>query len=318
MTPPSSPFRLSPSSACSSTLITTPALSKPRRSPAPKGPLQPHITNLPRRRRAPKPIPPPVSEPPAQEPIHLPSPPPLPFPITAGGIPQPRDAFGAPRGPVQPAHANLPRRAKPLTAAQARARKRRERCMQELGRASGVFVALGWGSEDEGTDDDTHDAVVRITPEGNEDEGGDCDGILHVVAPGTRDDGVPCLSPAQLRAACAFLCGRKADAEGRGRVLITASRAHAVDALGLGVGVCCAASAGGDADTHPADAEHVHRLVMRLHDLPADDDGDDGDDGGLKDAWRGLLSRDGMDYVAAALGMRAPTPPPSPSPSPSP
>ncbi|KAJ7692049.1 hypothetical protein B0H17DRAFT_1330843 [Mycena rosella] len=229
-----------------------------------------------------------------------------------------------PRGHLQPAHANVPRRAKPLSAA----RRRRARSVQELGRASGVFVALGCG---EGADAREFGAVVRIVgldgvgDNGMEDKAGGA--VVRFVAASTRDDGVPSLAPAQLRAACAFVRAQ----QGR-RVLITAPRAHAADALG--VGVCCVAGAALDipgddmdadsgTDSHfdadldwdsgaeaqaDADAECVRRLVMRWHDLPApasssstssstgeDDEDEDGGGGGggLKDAWRGLLSRAG-------------------------
>ncbi|KAJ6509760.1 hypothetical protein DFH09DRAFT_1334082 [Mycena vulgaris] len=342
---PSSPFQLSPGSSCSSTLIMTPVPLPPLRRPAPKGPLQPHITNLPRRRRAPM-ANLCMSAPPrsasgdstyAPSPIQIPSLPVLPFPISGGGVPMQRETLSvpssAPRGPVQPAHGNVPRRTKPLSAAQLRARRRRERCIQELGRSSGVFLAFECESAEEEAED-RFDAVVRISAarEGDAEEGKDLGvddkgggAVLRFTAPGTRDDGVPCLQPAQLRAACAFVSGHRA--EGR-RVLITAPRAHAVDALS--VGVCCIRSdaevtrfmdedADDDVDGD-ADAERVHRLVMRWHDLPAEDaEDDDGyDGGGLKEEWRGLLSRDGMDYLAAVVGCPTQDSPPPPSRSPSP
>ncbi|KAJ7435565.1 hypothetical protein FB451DRAFT_251182 [Mycena latifolia] len=338
----SSPFRLSPGSSCSSTLIMTPASLPLLRGPAPKGPLQPHITNLPRRRRAPMPTlrisaPPPPSASSratdsayAPSPIQLPSLPPLPFPISAGGVPMQRETVGvlfpSPRGPVQPAHGNVPRRAKPLSAAQARTRRRRERCIQELGRTSGVFIAFDCDPAEETDKEEGFDALVRISParDGKEDEGKDAGvhdkgggaAVLRIVVPGTRDDGVPCLQPAQLRAACTFVWQQKA--EGR-RVMITAPRAHAVDALSVGVycvsrGVEAGHSPVEYADNDEDDAERVHRLVMRWHDLPADDDEEDADNyggDGLKEEWRGLLSRDGMDYLAAAVGCSPPASPPS-------
>ncbi|KAJ7314594.1 hypothetical protein DFH08DRAFT_894976 [Mycena albidolilacea] len=231
-----------------------------------------------------------------------------------------------------PAHANVPRRAKVLTAAQVRARRRRERGMQELGRASGVFVAFESASaEDINEDREEFGAVVRIQASSAggetwcEEETGKV--LRLVVARGARDDGVPCLEPAQLRAACAFVGKHR---EGGSRVLITTPRERAVDALS--VGVCCATTispdleqvnSNGDIDM---DAEEdVHQLLVRWHDLPTDDrdedeDGDHG--GGLRDEWRGLLSRDGIEYLAAALFPAPPCPCPSPStstpPSPSP
>ncbi|KAJ7776635.1 hypothetical protein DFH07DRAFT_798780 [Mycena maculata] len=333
MEPSSSLFRLSPGSSCSSTLIMTPAPLPSLRGPAPKGALQPHITNLPRRRRAPIATSLRISAPPTPSrstaspapgsaqpttPIHLPALPPLPFPISAGGVPD-RPSAPAPtaRGNVQPAHGNVPRRAKPMTEAQMRARRRRERCVQELGRASGIFVAFPCDSAE---DENEFGAEVRIAPGPDEgatdvdvdDKGGGA-AILRVVAPGTRDDGVPCLEPAQLRAAGAFVSKQRT--AGR-RVVITAPRAHAVDALS--VGVCCVAASELPSHEPPgqdpkvlddADPE-LHRLVMRWHDLPADDDDDDYG-GGLKGEWRGLLSRDGMDYLATAVGVPIPasTPP---------
>ncbi|KAJ7503376.1 hypothetical protein B0H11DRAFT_582374 [Mycena galericulata] len=332
MAAPSSPFRMSPGSSCSSTLIMTPAPLLPLRGPAPKGHLQPHVTNLPRRRKPPMattlrisaPPPPSTSSPATADsnytptPIQIPALPALPFPISAGGIPQLRgsDAEGipppAPRGPVQPAHGNVPRRAKPLTAAQDRARRRREGCIQELGRASGVFVAFDC---DWVKDETEFGAVVRILQgsEGNDadvDDKGGGTSFMRLVAPGSRDDGVPCLLPEQLWAACTFISRQRA--EGR-RVAITTPRAHAADAFSVGIcWVSCTAEftpLGADQD---GDAERVHRLVMHWHDLPADED-EDYYSGGLKDEWRGLLSRDGMDYVAAVVAAPIPnSPPPSP------
>lgn len=248
------------------------------------------------------------------------------------GVDSGRPVVHAPRGHVQPAHGNVPRRAKPLNAAQVRVRRRRERCFQELGRESGIFIAFACSPAD-GSEDEGFNAVVRISPiqDGKAEEGTSADvddkgggggaAVARFSAHGTRDDGVPCLQPAQLRAACTFVCQHRA--EGR-RVLIVAPRAHAVDALS--VGVCCISRRAHPTEavedgSEDAEQERVHRLVMRWHDLPAEDD--DEDDaygaGGLKDEWRGLLSRDGMDYLAAAVGhpaLASPRSPPLPSPSP--
>ncbi|KAJ6520809.1 hypothetical protein DFH09DRAFT_1331634 [Mycena vulgaris] len=335
---PSSPFQLSPGSSCSSTLIMTPVPLPPLRRPAPKGPLQPHITNLPRRRRAPM-ANLCMSAPPrsasgdstyAPSPIQIPSLPVLPFPISGGGCAILGAALGqcSPRtGTSHGAYQAPQRGAAPRAAAAASGASRK------LGRSSGVFLAFECESAEEEAED-RFDAVVRISAarEGDAEEGKDVGvddkgggAVLRFTAPGTRDDGVPCLQPAQLRAACAFVSGHRA--EGR-RVLITAPRAHAVDALS--VGVCCIRSdaevtrfmdedADDDVDGD-ADAERVHRLVMRWHDLPAEDaEDDDGyDGGGLKEEWRGLLSRDGMDYLAAVVGCPTQDSPPPPSRSPSP
>ncbi|KAF7362192.1 hypothetical protein MVEN_00565300 [Mycena venus] len=366
---PSSPFRLSPPSSCSSTLIMTPAPLPPlRRGPVPKGHLQPHISNLPRRRRAPVGTTLRISAPPvpsrspstsrsrsspagvdadsnstsyAPSPIQLPSLPALPFPISTGGVPKQRPNGEytdiEPWGPngnslnvgSGPAHGNVPRRAakpKPLTVAQLRASRRRERCMQELGRASGVFVAF----ESENASAEEEDmaefgAVVQIQSNRDEDEAcsedkgleGGGTPVLRLVSPGTRDDGVPCLQPAQLREACAFVCGHRK--EGR-RVLITAPRDHATDAFGVGV-CCCAESCSSSTaldqedEVEDVDSERVHRLSVLLHD--GHDEEDDGiQGGGLRDEWRGLLSREGIQFLATTL--RVASAPPSPSLSPSP
>lgn len=42
----------------------------------------------------------------------------------------------------------------------------------------------------------------------------------------------------------------------------------------------------------------IHALIMALHDLASDPS----DSGGLGDAWRGLLSRDGMDVLGGWVG----------------
>ncbi|KAJ7651163.1 hypothetical protein FB45DRAFT_889821 [Roridomyces roridus] len=362
MEPPSSPFRLSPGSTCSSSLIMTPAPVPPLpvRGPLAKGPLQPHITNLPRRHKATPPlrniaIPAPSSssasaESPstyAQTPIQLPT---LPFPISAG-IPQRRvDASDeeeedsaasvhppsppsppaarptplpavegrgrAVRGPVQPSHGTVPRRARGLTEAQIRARRRRERCVQELGSASsGVFVAFTLDSEKEkekeGEGDEEFGAVVRIVPAPSsssqvqshddvDDKGGT---VLRVISCGTRDDGIPSLKPGQLRDICSFVDKHRAR-----RVVITAPRSHAVDALAAGVCAVYSVSreeaVANDGQLMCVEPKPLHRLVMRWHDLPSPDEDEDREDEGsrgLKDAWRGLLSRRGMDYIADAL-----------------
>ncbi|KAJ7671298.1 hypothetical protein DFH06DRAFT_1365963 [Mycena polygramma] len=363
---PPSPFPSSPS-ARSSTLVMTPAPLPLHRGPKPKGHLQPHVTNLPRRpRRAP--VPPPASDatatsnsdpdasvkaaavaPPFQRPtfIQLPPPPMLSFPLTAG-VPQRREEPRVrPAGRnVGPAHANVPRRHRQTVT------RERARCMQELGHASRVFVAFALADSEGAADKAAEEAaaevgfgaVVRISADPGDagavdDKGGGQSGedgrVLRLVAEGlSRDDGVPCLLPTQLRAARAFVL---AHLETSGcRALITAPRERAIEAVA--VGVCCmrperptlerTASApheDGEADDEIEDqdlaAERVHALVMQWHDLPPEDGQHDEDRGGgaLRDEWRGLLSRDGIDYIAAVL---APSPPPSPprsrSPSPCP
>ncbi|KAJ7290447.1 hypothetical protein C8J57DRAFT_1275904 [Mycena rebaudengoi] len=176
-----------------------------------------------------------------------------------------------------------------------------------------------------------------------------------------RDDGVPCLEPAQLKAAWGFLgretAGDEGGAVGRGRrVLVTAPRAHAADAMGVGVGACVRvqglADEKGDANEY---RERMHALLVRWHDLPdecdpppaytapaflrrrsasqppqareartvdakrlpvlpragtsTDSDAEGLRDrdralvvpGGLQEAWRGVLSRGGIEYLGRVL-----------------
>jgi len=161
--------------------------------------------------------------------------------------------------------------------------------------------------------------AAALGVDGDSEVEGDETPMLPLIVPGARDDGVPSLEPAQLRSACAFVCGHRK--EGR-RVLITAPREHAVDALTVALGVSCARSdailTGGEeeggAEEGDVDAQCLHRILIRWHDLPTEVQGeykDEDDRGeGLRDEWRGLLSRDGIDYLAAALAAE----PPSPSP----
>ncbi|KAJ7080308.1 hypothetical protein C8R44DRAFT_895414 [Mycena epipterygia] len=357
----------SPSSASSSTLVQTPLpnvrlglnslnlnlnlTGLSMRGPAPKGPLQPHVSNLPRRRR-PVPVPvravevdgeeiekeavaeiqeqaPPPAAPPIAEPVlssgcssasvagssssspspslssHSPSSslapsPSLSSPSSSVALTPRRPAHHRlpshrpARGPLQPAHANLPRRR------MQRPQRRPDRGMQALGR-SGVFVAFGGEGEEE---EEGFDVVVRI----GEAEGGEADvtegGDVHVeqdtttddvdqggggtlrltlLAPGPpRDDGVPRLRPAQLRALGAFVRGSSASPHSssdthsspstatpsetqpsapaptpsttpatststsrRRRILICAPRARALEADVLGAGVCLVLWGGG-------------------------------------------------------------------------
>jgi hypothetical protein len=97
----------------------------------------------------------------APSPIQLPS---LPFLISAPGGPQLREyeheyLQQAQHGGTRPAHANMPRRAKVLTAAQVRVKRRRERGMQELGRALGVFVAFESASAEDINEDRKNSAL---------------------------------------------------------------------------------------------------------------------------------------------------------------
>ncbi|KAJ7235627.1 hypothetical protein B0H12DRAFT_136625 [Mycena haematopus] len=349
MASPSSPFRPSPSSSCSSTLIMTPApgpVPLLHRGPKAKGPLQPHISNLPRRRRGPTgAIPmlrismPPCASPStsrnssspdstatsyAASPIQLPTLPLLPFPISAPQtrIPQRQThiAYGmmldnnTDTEPVGPPHGNLPRR---RTAKVVAAGRRRRQNLQELGRDSGVFVAF------DGEDSQKQfGAVVRINMKAAA-LGADGDGeleedltpLLRLFVPGARDDGVPCLEPVQLRAACAFVCGHR---EGGRRVLITAPRELAVNAFSVALGVSCARSDstvsageyGMEYEGGDVDAERMHRVLIRWHDLPSEVRGEEEGEGegeGLRDEWRGLLSRDGIDYLATALASFPPS-----------
>ncbi|KAJ7770077.1 hypothetical protein B0H16DRAFT_1452435 [Mycena metata] len=147
------------------------------------------------------------------------------------------------------------------------------------------------------------------------------------------------------------------DATGRRRILITAPPALAVEAFAAGICVVLSLSlssfslgappaagemhGGGDG----GEDKRVHALVMGWHDLPqptassfafsesSEGDGVEGQGGqgqggdgepGLHDAWRGLLSREGMDYLAGVLSpslpststTTSPTSPTSPAPAP--
>ncbi|KAJ6577728.1 hypothetical protein B0H19DRAFT_1062314 [Mycena capillaripes] len=306
---------------------------------------------------------------PAPSPICLPALPPLPFPISAPWPahaqpsstasqedeeesiirmrvrPEPQHA----NVPVGPAHANVPRRR--------RAKKPPGRCLQELGRASGVFVAFAAEGDAQAQAQATEaqleegfGAVVCICEDASIETEGvpiddtsmriDDDGerpVLRLGARGyARDDGVPRLRPAQLRAARAFVRAYQETDKGAGRVLITAPRARAADALA--VGVCCAcvhppmhvreggvAGKAGDRveegeeedEEEQEEAERIHRLLVRWHDLPADEwreeDEERGGGGWLREEWRGLLSRDGIEYVAGALVVSVAPPSPAPS-----
>ncbi|KAF8175728.1 hypothetical protein K438DRAFT_1771014 [Mycena galopus ATCC 62051] len=278
----------------------------------------------------------------APSPIQIPSLPLLPFPIAdAGGIQIPQqqqlnayryeyeyethddtDMDIEPVEPVGPTYANVPRRTVKLatiTAPVIAGRRRRQRpSMQELGlgRGPSVFVAFeestGAGKD---ADQARFDAVVRIKAP---DATGDADAAdvpqLQLVARGTRDDGVPSLEPAQLRAACAFVCEHR-EREGMAgkRVLITAPREHAVDAFCVALGAIVFGTMSGSRSreawsTADGDAERMHRVMVRWHDFPVPVEGQDGDggeteggDSRLRDDWRGLLSRNGIEYLAAAL-----------------
>ncbi|KAK6996813.1 hypothetical protein R3P38DRAFT_3070610 [Favolaschia claudopus] len=338
MASPSSPYRLSPSSACSSTLIMTPAPPHHhQRGPAPKGHLQPHISNLPRRRRAPGATTLRISAPQAPSSSSLspspkeenanstsssyaPSPIQIPslFPFGKGGLMPPRNGVLNSQG-IWQAYRESPT----TTAPSSSTHRGRKRALQELGYGSGYFVAFEkLGSGEEGEDEDmVFGATIRITHEEEvddeacviEDKRGDDDRgaeLRLVVSGSSRDDGVPNLTPAQLRAAVAF--GRRQREEGH-QVLITVPPRNPVDALSIGA--CCIAieepdtitkeelSLDEDAD---ADVERIHLLLVPWHDMPleelAADDSDSGHlGGGLGDAWRGLLSRDGIEYLASAM-----------------
>ncbi|KAK7032671.1 hypothetical protein R3P38DRAFT_2918329, partial [Favolaschia claudopus] len=269
MASPSSPYRLSPSSACSSTLIMTPAPPHHhQRGPAPKGHLQPHISNLPRRRRAHRATTLRISAPPAPSSSSLsplpkedndlnanstsssyaPSPIQIPslFPFSKGGLMPPRNGGLGSQG-IWQAYRNSP-----TTASSSSPHRGRKRALQELGYGSGYFLAfekLGSGEEGDDDEDMAFGATIRITHEEEvddeacviEDKRGDDDNgaelRLVVFGSSSREDGVPNLTPAQLRAAVAF--GRRQRENGVNQVLITVAPRHSVDALS--VGACCIA-----------------------------------------------------------------------------
>ncbi|KAF9463525.1 hypothetical protein BDZ94DRAFT_1258460 [Collybia nuda] len=162
------------------------------------------------------------------------------------------------------------------------------------------------------------------------------------VPPYTKDDGTPHFTEAQFTDACAFLRSSitsssslplnrphprhgthiQGPPQPQPKFLILAPKTHAVDALGLAAGWGCLsglrlpsfeADEEADVDILSEDTENarsveggvefsggvdrrtpVHTLLMRLHDL----------DPGLRDEWRGVASRDGMDILGDWVARR--------------
>lgn len=202
-----------------------------------------------------------------------------------------------------------------------------ERCKQEILHHSGVFVAFSGPFAFSGSDaEGEYDAVIRLSyvpapaPSPTSAPCGKNTLTLALPSARDRDDGVPLLSAAQLTEACAFLklalALAPADA-GTPRVYIETPRERAVD--GMSVAVCWVVSLalalggpGEAGDRGEEDAEEggaVHRLLMAMHDLPCPsfsaasaeerpaDTAEDDEGPALRAEWRGLLSRDGMDFL---------------------
>ncbi|KAJ7183535.1 hypothetical protein C8R46DRAFT_1344337 [Mycena filopes] len=300
-----------------------------QRGPAPKGALGPHISNLPRRAR-PGPggrvyAPPPATnlqktpqnqnrrntntkQPKKKVVVESESESESSAPTASCA--SVRGAFvpiRLPRLPTVLGHVRrVKRRPKPLTPAQARARRR---CVQALpGVSSGVVLAFSDAEEEEGREEEGFDAVVRISisistgveasihEEAKEDD--TCPTTLRLGVPPAaveRDTGVPGLTHTQLRAAGAFALaassldklnatGKEEVRKERARVLVCAPRDCAREAFGVGVLLVLALALGVDTDkcdppAAPGVADNekeggrgadgaVHRLVMGWHDLP--------------------------------------------------
>ncbi|TFK33825.1 hypothetical protein BDQ12DRAFT_738571 [Crucibulum laeve] len=265
-------------SVVSSTLVVTPLPGKGLKLAtmafgdpyvqAGKGFIQPHHSNLPRRRKQPKPTnndkhdttpkPPPVEK--AQTPDVTASTPvtfpknelsSLPPPTTASNTTPDVPSNGTKtKGHLQPHVTNLPRRQKkPLTTEQLAVRRRetRERkwCLQEVVLGSGLFVGL---SEDEDEDEEEegedvyqgYEGVVRVcVRRTDDDETNNKDGrVLRISIPSESiglDDGIAALSSAQIQSACAFLHRIRSGATSNARTLILSPLARPVDALAIAI-----------------------------------------------------------------------------------
>ncbi|KAJ7057059.1 hypothetical protein C8F01DRAFT_1308728 [Mycena amicta] len=321
MAQPSSPL---PASSCSSTLVLTPPPLEFTGNGllghglAPKGPLQPHISNLPRRK--PRALPVVVNSPRKSRTkgVSMMEYVPPTLRITAAGVG--RDSgFGSDSDSdshsssestksqfaVSPiAIPSLP----PILARAGavlptpRGVLGKSSSVQRLGRSSGVFLSLG---EDDAVLSDV-DTIVRILPGSSTPSSTGSDSDTHTLCLGTtsapRDDGLPTLQPAQLDAVCSFVQRQR-------RIAVVApSPEYAADAFS--VGLCAYYNAVPAPDRDGVDwemsvdadpgATRLHRLVWKWHDLPEDSSG------ALASQWRGLLSRDGLDIVATVLEEQPP------------
>jgi len=207
-----------------------------------------------------------------------------------------------------------------------------------MGPSSGVFVAFD-DEEGEGEDDwmSEFSCVVRIcVGEGEEAQEHKEETFLTLSVSGEvcNDDGKTHLSEYQLRSACQFLrrfvlsdgtLESKSKSKSRApRILITTPRDRPADAMSLAS--CFLASFASESNNAsspsscaypPApDLSHhslfphetasqspIHTLLMRMHDLSDEQTGwPQGEVGWvLKGEWRGVLSRDGMDFLAELM-----------------
>ncbi|KAF7292879.1 hypothetical protein MIND_01186900 [Mycena indigotica] len=281
-TQPSSPL---PASSASSTLVMTPPPIDIARANVPlaKGPLQPHISNLPRRK----------PQQPRNPNMHARRAKGISTMLATGcnlrmttagehnasssssGSQSKKSQYATspivvpvvPRILQSPPNLSLEAAPSPIYT-------------QQLGRQSGLLVVLDTGK-------DALPGVVRISGPSE-----DSSSTLTLELPrNTHDNGMTTLLPTHLDLLSSFVAGIKTT-----RIAVVAPPESSVDAFSIGLFLYLHIHPETETDTEmsseadPA-ATRVHRLFWRWHDIPEEDPE------GLQRGWRGLLSREGLDEL---------------------
>ncbi|KAH8827818.1 hypothetical protein DL96DRAFT_1555412 [Flagelloscypha sp. PMI_526] len=238
------------------------------------------------------------------------------------------------KGPIQPSVTNVPRRRRKeprYTDAELREQRQwdweRRVALCEVGTESGVFVSF----HDDQDDDELMDDFVSFVRIVQSEKDAHLDGqvVIHdnrtiqlsIPWGPSRDDGLPHLTTTQLRAAVHFVqdIWSRTTRMASKRLLVITPNNRPTDAMAIAVTLL--ASQGQDYNTVSApllfahdndmDVDHpspsavqetpIHSILMQVHDLANEDDGHYLTTGGLKGPWRGVISRDGMDFLAGCL-----------------
>ncbi|KAJ7597607.1 hypothetical protein C8J56DRAFT_920510 [Mycena floridula] len=291
-----------PSEISSTLVVSPPILGKPM--PHARGHIQPHVSNLPRRkpriRRIEASFPSSSSDGSASSAARIvATSPAIPSIVAlAAQAPTPAQSKSLPFIQHQGPHvSNLPRRRVVMSPQKRRRIWLEQTQIQEILPESGIFMSF---SSPDREDMDEHSRAewenfgkfdCIITIEASETTGVVQSGTSMTisVSKDCLDLGISHLSKEQMLEAWTFLSSHN-------RQLICTTADRAVDALAIAVGYlaskptsisCCP-----DQDLSSAE-ENVHNIISHLHDYHDDT---------LNETWKGLLSRDGVEWLEHFLG----------------
>lgn len=201
------------------------------------------------------------------------------------------------RGPIGPHVSNLPRRKV--------VKSKRRRQIQEILPHSGLFISFFTPSESDSdseidSESDNYHSILKIrtadhrgiSPSGK---------FLNMFVPSDlcHDHGMPHLSVEQMLVAWKYLSVTPRPHGTRARQLIITDRERAVDAVALAVGYL-ARRVMESPSSHLSSCcdqpipKDIHTILSHIHDFHEDI---------FDDAWQGVLSHDGIQWLEAVIGM---------------